>query len=57
MKEDPKEAEVLSHRLMLRAGFIRKLASGVYTWLPLGLKSLKKVENIIREEMNRKGAQ
>ena len=57
MKEDPKEAEVLSHRLMLRAGFIRKLASGVYTWLPLGLKSLKKVENIIRKEMNRKGAQ
>jgi len=57
MKEDPKEAEILSHRLMLRAGFIRKLASGVYTWLPLGLKSLKKVENIIRQEMNRKGAQ
>jgi prolyl-tRNA synthetase len=57
MKEDPKDAEVLSHRLMLRAGFIRKLASGVYTWLPLGLKSLKKVEYIIREEMNRKGAQ
>lgn len=57
MKEDPKEAEVLSHRLMLRAGFIRKLASGVYTWLPLGLKSLRKVENIIREEMNRKSAQ
>ncbi len=50
MKEDPKEAEILSHRLMLRAGFIRKLASGVYTWLPLGLKSLKKVENIIRQE-------
>ena len=57
MKEDPKEAEVLSHRLMLRAGFIRKLASGVYTWLPLGLKSFRKVENIIRKEMNRKGAQ
>lgn len=57
MKEDPKDAEVLSHRLMLRGGFIRKLAAGVYTWLPLGLKSLKKVENIIREEMNRKGAQ
>jgi prolyl-tRNA synthetase len=57
VKEDPKEAEVLSHKLMLRAGFIRKLASGVYTWLPLGLKSLRKVEQIIREEMNRKGAQ
>ncbi|MCX5803413.1 MAG: proline--tRNA ligase [Proteobacteria bacterium] len=57
VKEDPKEAEVISHRLMLRAGFIRKLASGIYTWLPLGLKSLRKVENIIREEMNKKGAQ
>jgi prolyl-tRNA synthetase len=57
VKEDPKEAEVASHRLMLRAGFIRRLASGVYTWLPLGLRSLRKVERIIREEMNRKGAQ
>ncbi|OPY82206.1 MAG: Proline--tRNA ligase [Syntrophorhabdus sp. PtaU1.Bin153] len=57
VKEDPKEAEVLSHKLMIRAGFIRRLASGIYTWLPLGLKSLRKVENIVREEMNRKGAQ
>ncbi len=57
MKEDPKEAEVLSHRLMLRAGFIRRLASGIYTWLPLGLRSLRKVEKIVREEMNKKGAQ
>ncbi len=57
VKEDPKEAEVLSHRLMLRAGFIRRLSAGVYTWLPLGLKSLRKVERIIREEMNAKGAQ
>lgn len=57
VKEDPKEAEVLSHRLMLRAGFIRRLSSGIYTWLPLGLKSLRKVEQIIREEMNKKGAQ
>jgi prolyl-tRNA synthetase len=57
MKEDPKEAEVLSHRLMLRAGFMRKLASGIYTWLPLGLRSLRKVEQIIREEMNKKGGQ
>jgi len=57
VKEDPKEAEVISHRLMLRAGFIRRLASGIYTWLPLGLKSLRKVEAIIREEMNKKGAQ
>ena len=57
IKEDPKEAEVISHKLMLRGGFINKLASGIYTWLPLGLKSLRKVEQIIREEMNRKGAQ
>jgi prolyl-tRNA synthetase len=57
MKEVPKEAEVISHKLMLRAGFIRRLASGIYTWLPLGLKSLGKVERIIREEMDAKGAQ
>jgi prolyl-tRNA synthetase len=57
VKEIPKEAEVISHKLMLRAGFIRKLASGIYTWLPLGLRSLRKVEQIIREEMNKKGAQ
>jgi prolyl-tRNA synthetase len=56
MKEEPKEAEVVSHRLMLRAGFIRRLSSGIYTWLPLGLKSLRKVEAIVREEMNRKEA-
>ncbi len=57
MKEVPKEAEVASHKLMLRAGYTRKLASGIYTWLPVGLKSLRKVEQIIREEMNKKGAQ
>ena len=57
VKEDPKEAEVISHRLMLRGGFIRRLSSGIYTWLPLGLKALRKVERIIREEMNKKGAQ
>jgi prolyl-tRNA synthetase len=57
MKEEPKEAEVASHKLMLRAGFIRRLSSGIYTWLPLGLRSLRKVEEIIREEMNRKEAQ
>jgi prolyl-tRNA synthetase len=57
MKEEPKEAEVVSHKLMLRGGFIRRLSSGIYTWLPLGLKSLRKVEQIIREEMNRTGAQ
>ncbi len=57
VKEDPKDAEVISHRLMLRAGFIRKLSQGIYTWLPLGLRTLRKVEQIIREEMNKKGAQ
>jgi prolyl-tRNA synthetase len=55
-KETPAEAEVISHKLMLRAGMIRKLTSGIYTYLPAGLKALKKVENIIREEMNRSGA-
>jgi prolyl-tRNA synthetase len=55
-KETPSEAEVISHQLMLRAGMIRKLTSGIYTYLPAGLKALRKVENIIREEMNRSGA-
>jgi len=57
LKEVPADAEVISHKLMLRAGMIRKLASGLYTWLPLGLRVLRKVENIVREEMNRAGAQ
>lgn len=57
LKETPKEAEVISHKLLLRSGMIKRLASGVYTYLPLGLKALKKVENIVREEMNRAGAQ
>ncbi|CAK8720937.1 Proline--tRNA ligase [Candidatus Electronema halotolerans] len=56
-KEMPAEAEVISHQLLLRAGFIRKLTSGLYTYLPLGVAALKKVENIVREEMNRAGAQ
>jgi prolyl-tRNA synthetase len=55
-KEIPAEAEVISHQLMLRAGMIRKLTSGIYTFLPAGLKSVRKVENIVREEMNRAGA-
>ena len=55
-KETPSDAEVISHQLMLRAGMIRKLASGLYTWLPSGLKVLRKVENIVREEMNKAGA-
>ena len=56
VKEVPADAEVASHKLMLRAGMIRKLASGLYTWSPLGLRVLRKVENVVREEMNRAGA-
>lgn len=56
LKESPSDAEIASHKLMLRAGMIRKLGSGLYTWLPLGLKVLRKVETIIRQEMNSAGA-
>ncbi|OGA22471.1 MAG: proline--tRNA ligase [Betaproteobacteria bacterium RIFCSPLOWO2_02_FULL_67_26] len=56
LKETPSEAEVASHRLMLRAGLIRQLARGIYTWMPLGLRVLRKVEAIVREEMNAAGA-
>ncbi|MBI2485704.1 MAG: proline--tRNA ligase [Deltaproteobacteria bacterium] len=56
LKEDPADAEVISHKLMVRAGMIRKLAAGIYNYLPLGLRSIRKVENIVREEMNRAGA-
>lgn len=56
LKETPNDAEVISHQLMLRAGMIRKLASGLYTWLPTGLRVLHKVEAIVREEMNKAGA-
>ncbi|HBO37321.1 MAG TPA: proline--tRNA ligase, partial [Pasteurellaceae bacterium] len=56
LKETPAEAAVISHQLMLRAGLIRSLASGLYTWMPTGARVLKKVENIIREEMNKSGA-
>lgn len=56
LKEVPADAEVVSHQLMLRAGMIRKLASGLYSWLPTGLRVLRKVENIVREEMNNAGA-
>src|SRR5207253_2736633 len=55
-KEVPAEAEIVSHRLMLRASLIRRLAAGIYTWLPLGLRVLRKVEAIVRQEMNRAGA-
>ena len=57
LKDAPQEAEVASHKLMLRAGMIRKVASGIYTWLPLGLKVLRKIENIVRDEMDASGAQ
>jgi len=56
LKETPADAEVISHQLMLRAGLIRRLASGLYTWLPLGLRVLRRVENIVRQEMNNAGA-
>lgn len=57
LKETPSDAEVISHQLMLRAGMIRKLASGLYTWLPMGLRTLRKAERIVREEMDAAGAQ
>jgi prolyl-tRNA synthetase len=56
LKEAPAEAELASHRLMLRAGMIKRVAAGIYTWMPLGLRVLRKVETIVREEMNRAGA-
>ena len=57
LKDIPQDAEVISHQLMLRSGMIRKVTSGIYTWLPLGLRVLRKIENIVREEMNDAGAQ
>src|SRR5690554_6274313 len=56
LKETPADAEVISHQLMLRAGMVRKVASGLYTWTPTGLKVLRKVEQVVREEMERAGA-
>ncbi|NNE64086.1 MAG: proline--tRNA ligase, partial [Gammaproteobacteria bacterium] len=56
LKETPVDAEIVSHQLMLRAGLIRRLSSGIYSWMPLGLRILRKVEAIVREEMNRSGA-
>src|SRR5262245_37960901 len=56
LKEAPAEAEVVSHQLMLRAGMIKKLAAGIYSYLPLGLRSIRKIERIVREELNRAGA-
>jgi prolyl-tRNA synthetase len=57
LKDSPQDADVISHQLMLRAGMIRKVSSGIYTWLPLGLKVLRKIENIVRDEMDQSGAQ
>ena len=57
LRETPAEAEIASHQLMLRAGLMRKLAAGIYSYLPLGLRSLHKVEQIVREEMDAAGAQ
>ena len=56
LKEVPAEAEIVSHQLMLRAGLIRRLASGLFTWMPIGVRVLRKIESIVREEMNRAGA-
>src|SRR5688572_33485884 len=56
VKEVPADAEVVSHQLMIRAGMMRKLAAGIYTWTPLGLRVLRKVETVVREEMNNAGA-
>ena len=57
LREDPADAEVASHKLLVRAGYIRRVAPGVYTWLPLGIRVLRKLEAIVREEMERAGAQ
>ena len=57
LREDPADAEVPSHRLLVRAGYIRRAAPGIYTWLPLGLRVLRKIEQIIRDEMDAIGAQ
>ena len=57
LREAPADAEVVSHQLLLRAGMIRKSAAGIYNWLPLGLRVLRKVEAIVREEMDASGAQ
>ena len=54
-RETPADAEIISHQLMIRSGMIRKLTSGIYSWTPLGLRVLRKVENIVREEMDRAG--
>src|SRR5437868_2197549 len=57
LRDNPSEAQIFSHRLMLRAGMIRQSSAGIYSWLPLGLRVLKKIEKIVREEQDRAGAQ
>src|SRR3954451_12324981 len=57
LRDDPNDAEVPSHRLLVRAGYIRRAAPGIYTWLPLGLRVLRRIESVIREEMDDMGAQ
>src|SRR3954451_1060065 len=57
LRENPSEAQIVSHRLMLRAGMVRQSSAGIYSWLPLGLRVLRKVEQIVREEQDRSGAQ
>lgn len=56
LKEAPSDAEIVSHKLMIRAGMIKRLGSGIYNYMPMGLRVIRKVENIVREEMNRAGA-
>ncbi len=56
LRDDPKEAEIVSHRLMLRAGMIRQESAGIYSWMPLGYEVLRNIERIVREEQNRAGA-
>src|SRR5260221_2136306 len=57
LRENPTEAQIVSHRLMLRAGMVRQASAGIYSWLPLGFKVLKKIEQIVREEQDRTGCQ
>ena len=56
LKEAPADAEVVSHQLMMRAGLVKKLGAGIYSWMPMGLRVLRKIEAIVRQEMNRAGA-
>ena len=57
LKENPSEAQIVSHRLMLRAGMVRQASAGIYSWLPMGFRVLKRIEQIVREEQNASGAQ